>query len=225
MDIGEVKFDTLSGYATGDNGSIKFKLATDAYAFTDTSGLKANSVATPAANKPTADTFKTGRDPVSESDSYHNGYNNLTYTDHIVLQVGARSKDAVDFTFKYASAGIGELKANMDCSARADGLGTAGLDLTTAKAANYAIDQIDSVINKVSMVRATFGAVQNRLEHKIDNMNVTKENLTSAESRIRDTNIAEEMSNFTKNQILSQAAQSMLAQANSLPQGALQLLG
>ena len=112
----------------------------------------------------------------------------------------------------------------MNCSARADGLGTADLSLLTASDANAAIDKIDNAINKVSMVRATFGATQNRLEHKIDNMNVTIENLTSAESRIRDTNMAEEMMNFTKNQILSQASQSMLAQANQLPQSVLQLL-
>ncbi|MCM1480546.1 MAG: flagellin, partial [Muribaculaceae bacterium] len=101
---------------------------------------------------------------------------------------------------------------------------TASLSLKTAESANYAIDQIDNAINKVSMVRATFGAVQNRLEHKIDNMNVSIENLTSAESQIRDTDMPTEMMNFTKNQILAQAAQSMLAQANQLPQSVLSLL-
>ena len=160
---------------------------------------------------------------VSNSNNYASAP--LTYTDHVVLQAGARTKDSVDFTFNYTTGGIGDLKSNMNCSSRADGLGTANLDLTTQKSANYAIDRIDNAINKVSMVRATFGAVQNRLEHKIDNMNVTKENMTSAESRIRDTNMAEEMTNFTKNQILSQASQAMLAQANQLPQGVLQLLG
>ena len=162
---------------------------------------------------------------VSKSDAFGQATAPLTYTDHIILQSGARTKDAVDFTFKYSSGGMGDLKANMNCSAREDGLGTANLKLTDQKSANYAIDRIDNAINKVSMVRATFGAVQNRLEHKIDNMNVTKENMTSAESRIRDTNMAEEMTNFTKNQILSQASQAMLAQANQLPQGVLQLLG
>ena len=162
---------------------------------------------------------------VSKSNSYSQATAPLTYTDHIVLQAGARTKDSVDFTFKYSTGGIGDLKTNMNCSSREDGLGTASLKLTDQKSANYAIDRIDNAINKVSMVRATFGAVQNRLEHKIDNMNVTKENMTSAESRIRDTNMAEEMTNFTKNQILSQASQAMLAQANQLPQGVLQLLG
>ncbi len=166
-----------------------------------------------------------GGDNVSVSDALDNATAPLTYTDHVMLQSGARSKDLVDFTFKYSSGGMGDLKANMNCSAREDGLNTASLSLKDQKSANFAIDRIDNAINKVSMVRATFGAVQNRLEHKIDNMNVTKENLTSAESRIRDTNMAEEMTNFTKNQILSQASQAMLAQANQLPQGVLQLLG
>ena len=161
-------------------------------------------------------------DGVSKSDAYTHGYRNLTYADSITLQVGARSKDAVNFTFAYSTNGIGNLRSDMDVSAR--GLGTDQLSLSSADAANFAIDQIDNAINKVSMVRATFGAIQNRLEHKIDNLNVTTENLTDAESRIRDTDMASEMMNFTKNQILSQASQSMLAQANQLPQSVLQLL-
>jgi flagellin len=74
------------------------------------------------------------------------------------------------------------------------------------------------------MIRATFGSIQNRLEHKIDNLNQTDENLTAAESRIRDTDMATEMMNFTKKQIIMQASQSMLAQANQIPQGMLQML-
>ena len=159
---------------------------------------------------------------VSQSNSNNASAATLTYKDNITLQVGARTKDSVNFTFSYDSNGLGDLKADMDCSAR--GLGTDKLSLATQEDANSAIDKIDNALNKVSMVRGTFGAVQNRLEHKIDNLNTTSENLTSAESRIRDTNMAEEMMNFTKNQILSQASQSMLAQANQLPQGVLSLL-
>lgn len=159
---------------------------------------------------------------VSQSNSNDASTATLTYKNNITLQVGARTKDSVNFTFAYDSNGLGELKADMDCSAR--GLGTDKLSLATQESANAAIDKIDNALNKVSMVRGTFGAIQNRLEHKIDNLNVTSENLTSAESRIRDTNMAEEMMNFTKNQILSQASQSMLAQANQLPQGVLSLL-
>ena len=159
---------------------------------------------------------------VSQSNSNDASTATLTYKDNITLQVGARTKDSVNFTFNYESNGLGDLKADMDCSAR--GLGTDKLSLATQEDANAAIDKIDNALNKVSMVRGTFGAVQNRLEHKIDNLNTTSENLTSAESRIRDTNMAEEMMNFTKNHILAQASQSMLAQANQLPQGVLSLL-
>ncbi len=140
----------------------------------------------------------------------------------VVLQVGARAKDGVEFAFQYESTALGSLSADLNCSA--EGLGLDKLTLATQKDANEAIDCIDQALNKVNMVRATFGAVQNRLEHKIDNLNVTTENLTSAESRIRDTDMATEMMNFTKMNILTQASQSMLAQANGLPQSVLSLL-
>ncbi|MBQ8194720.1 MAG: flagellin [Oscillospiraceae bacterium] len=147
----------------------------------------------------------------------------LTTTTSITLQVGARSKDAVNFTFKYTSKGIGSLTADLNVSST--GLKTKDLKLSTAKDANLAIDQIDFAINKTSMVRATFGSVQNRLEHKIENLTATAENMTEAEAGIRDTDMASEMMNYTKYNILQQAAQSMLAQANQQPQSILQLLG
>ena len=87
------------------------------------------------------------------------------------------------------------------------------------------MDTIKNAIDKVSTTRGNLGAIQNRLEHTINNLSVTSENLTDAESSIRDTDVAEEMMKYTKNSILTQAAQAMLAQANQLPQGALQLLG
>ncbi|NLJ30581.1 MAG: flagellin protein, partial [Clostridiales bacterium] len=83
---------------------------------------------------------------------------------------------------------------------------------------------IDNAINQVSGTRADLGALQNRLEHTVNNLGVTSENLTSAESRIRDVDMAKEMMEMTKNNILSQAAQSMLAQANTQPQNVLKLL-
>ena len=100
-----------------------------------------------------------------------------------------------------------------------------GFDLTTQKGADSAIANIDNAIKSVSDTRSNLGAVQNRLEHTINNLGATSENLTAAESRIRDTDMAAEMMSFTKNNILMQAAQSMLAQANQQPQGVLQLLG
>ena len=160
---------------------------------------------------------------VSVSDAFEHGKTNLTYSNSITLQTGARSKDAVDFTFSYTTSGIGDLTADLDISAR--GLGTNQLSLVTAEKANAAIDHIDNAINKVSMVRATFGSIQNRLEYKIDNLTTTSTNLQEAESNIRDTDMASEMMNYTKYSILQQAAQSMLAQANQQPQSILQLLG
>jgi len=165
-----------------------------------------------------------GENVVSVSNAFTAARTNLIYTSTIVLQAGARSKDSVNFTFFYSSNGIGGLSANMNVSSGTKGLNTRNLSISTQAQANFAMDQIDFAINKVSMVRATFGAIQNRLEHKIANLNVTVENLTAAESRIRDTDMASEMMDFTKNQILSQAAQSMLAQANMLPQSVLSLL-
>lgn len=91
-------------------------------------------------------------------------------------------------------------------------------------AADAAIAGFDAAINKVSDARAQLGAVQNRLEHTINNLQVTHENLTAAESRIRDADMALEMTEFTRNNIINQSATAMLAQANQLPQGVLQLL-
>lgn len=162
---------------------------------------------------------------VSEANSNKTATAPLTYSDHMVLQTGSRTKDSVDFTFKYTTDGMGDLKSNLDLSSRANGLGTKNLSLATQEDANTAIDKIDNAINKVSMVRATFGATQNRLEHKIENLTTNSENLTEAESTIRDTDMASEMLNYTKFNVLQQAAQSMLAQANQQPQSILQLLG
>lgn len=178
---------------------------------------------TPANDK--AITLVEPKSKVSQSNSNNTATAPLTYTDHMVLQTGARTKDSVDFTFNYSTTGMGDLKANLDVSSREGGLNTKNLSLATAADANTAIDKIDNAINKVSMVRATFGATQNRLEHKIENLTTTNENLTEAESGIRDTDMASEMLSYTKYNVLQQAAQSMLAQANQQPQSILQLLG
>ena len=180
------------------------------------------------AAKPAEITVIEPESKVSQANSFNNSKAIMSYAENITLQTGARTKDSVNFTFNYnqdGSADMGELKANLNISARADGLNTENLSLATAKDANNAIDQIDKAINKVSMVRASFGSIQNRLEHKITNLTTTSENLTEAESSIRDTDMASEMMNYTKFNILQQAAQSMLAQANQQPQSILQLLG
>lgn len=106
----------------------------------------------------------------------------------------------------------------------AEELGVKDVDLSTQEDANDAIETINTAINTVSTQRAKLGAIQNRLEHTINNLGASAENLQAAESRIRDTDMAKEMMEFTKNNILTQAAQAMLAQAQQVPQGVLQLL-
>jgi flagellin len=107
---------------------------------------------------------------------------------------------------------------------RAQALGVNNLDLTTQSGASTAITTVQTAINSVSTQRANLGAYQNRLDHTINNLSTESQNLTSASSQITDVDMAAEMTNFTKNNILTQAAQAMLAQANQLPQGVLSLL-
>lgn len=98
------------------------------------------------------------------------------------------------------------------------------VDVTSHQKAEAAITVFSDAIQKVSAERSRLGSIQNRLEHTVNNLKVMTENVTSSESRIRDLDMAKEMSNFTKNNILNQAAQAMLSQANQMPQGVLQLL-
>jgi len=106
-----------------------------------------------------------------------------------------------------------------------DAFAAAGIDVSTQTKADAAITKLDTAIADVSAERSKLGAYQNRLDHTINNLSAAEENLTAAESRISDVDMAKEMMNFTKSQILSQAGTAMLAQANQLPQGVLQLLG
>lgn len=125
------------------------------------------------------------------------------------FQVGANSNQTI-------SISIGDM--------RAEALGVKDVDLTTAKGSQEATATIQAAIEKVSTERAGLGAVQNRLEYTISNLDNTTENLTSAESTLRDVDMAKEMMTFSKNNILNQAAQAMLAQANQQPQNVLSLL-
>ena len=129
----------------------------------------------------------------------------------ITLQIGANEGQTMNFTLDDMSA---------------TSLGVAGnkVDLSTQSSAQKATTAIDAAIKKVSAARGKMGAVQNRLEHTISNLDTASENMQTAESRIRDTDMAEEMVNYSKNSILAQAGQSMLAQANQANQGVLTLL-
>lgn len=126
------------------------------------------------------------------------------------LQVGALSGQSIEISISGMSASA---------------IGINSLSVSSFKDAGSAMDKIQSAISKVSTQRSALGALQNRLEHTIANIDTTSENTTSAESRIRDVDMAKEMVNYSKNNILSQAGQSMLAQANQSTQGVLSLLG
>jgi len=117
-----------------------------------------------------------------------------------------------------------QLKVNIK-DMHVSSLGIDTISIADQDSATKAIDAIKAAINKVSDVRGTLGATQNRLDHTINNLSVMTENIQDAESTIRDTDVAEEMMAYTKNNILVQSAQAMLAQANAVPQGVLQLLG
>ena len=109
-------------------------------------------------------------------------------------------------------------------SMTAEALKVDKITVNTTTAAFKAMASVDAAIEAVSSYRATLGAAQNRLEHTVNNLKVTSENITSAESRIRDTDMADEITAYTKNNILLQAAQSMLSQSNAMPQGVLSML-
>ncbi|MGI5181266.1 flagellin [Dactylosporangium sp. CA-152071] len=135
------------------------------------------------------------------------------------FQVGANTASADQIAVSLGTAAFGGVAVTGFDST---GLGTDALDLVTN--ASAAITAIDTAIKGVSTARATLGAYQNRFEHTINNLNVAVENLSASESRIRDTDMAQEMVSFTRSQILTQAGTSMLAQANQAPQNVLSLL-
>lgn len=152
--------------------------------------------------------------------------------DNIKFQIPPNADQAVNFTLPKMDSdelgikSISVLNMTVPGEPREDGGDTPvePVNVTGNAAANEVIKMLDGAIASVSSSRSTLGAIQNRLEHTINNLQVTKENLTSSESRIRDADMALEMTEFTRNNILNQSATAMLAQANQLPQGVLQLL-
>ena len=134
-------------------------------------------------------------------------------------------KEALSFNLHVGADADSTNKITVDIDSMSSaGLGIKGIKADTEQDATYAIDAIADAISQVSSQRSALGAIQNRLEHTINNLDNVVENTTTAESRIRDTDMAEEMVNYSKNNILAQAGQSMLAQANQSNQGVLSLL-
>lgn len=165
-----------------------------------------------AAIKKEIDELVSEIDHIANSTNF-NGKNLLNNgTDEVNLQIGpgtvndTLTLNLVNFSANSVSLGVNNLSVNDNDNAKTS------------------INAIDAAIKTVSTARSELGAKQNRLEHTITNLNTMAENLTASESRIRDVDMAKEMMNFSKNNILNQAAQAMLAQANQQPQGVLQLL-
>ena len=166
---------------------------------------------------------------IDDPDTAANNANgvNSTFTDWkglVKMGQASVSGDGLTLQIGDTSESYNQLVVNIgDIHTKA--LGIDGIDISTQGGAQTAVNQIRNAINTVSSIRGTLGATQNRLEHTANNLSVMTENIQDAESTIRDTDIAEEMMAYTKNNILVQSAQAMLAQANQIPQGVLQLLG
>ena len=204
VEYGNKKVHVVDKTAGIDDNDSSIITAAKAYELETAEIVKASSIGTDTAATTTAgataDKFTLTKGKVNYNDA-------LSFN----LHVGA---DA-DMTNK--------ITVNID-SMNSAGLGVKGIKADTEQDATYAIDAIADAISTVSSQRSALGAVQNRLEHTINNLDTASENLQTAESRIRDTDMAEEMVNYSKNNILAQAGQSMLAQANQSNQGVLTLL-
>ena len=176
-------------------------------------------------------TLTDGADPDGAADGtiYFNVVATVTIEEDVPGQgVGKQFVEGTGegLTLQIGANGVEDQRVTLNIDDMSAGsLGVDGVDVSEQDKANAAIDKLDSAIAKVSMQRAGLGALQNRLEYTVNNLTATEENLTSAESQIRDTDMATEMINYTKFNILQQASQAMLAQANQQPQAVLQLLG
>ena len=218
FEIGGKKFVFAANTATADNlknvGSdvTIIKLGGTNYQGTDAANVAAEisrvtgmKFEAATANGPTGS-------GISQNDIIYKGDEKLsTSNGGLELQIGDTGDD-----FNQLTVSIN------DCHTAA--MGIDGIDIGTQAGAKAALDTIKNAINYVSDVRGGLGATQNRLDHTINNLSVMQENIQDAESSIRDTDVAEEMMDYTKNNILIQSAQAMLAQANQVPQGVLQLL-
>ena len=169
-----------------------------------------------------ADELKKASSIGADTDAQVTNNNDSTFT---ITKGTVNVKEALSFNLHVGADAdtTNKISVNIDSMSSA-GLGIKGIKVDTENDATYAIDAIADAISTVSSQRSALGAVQNRLEHTISNLDNVVENTTSAESRIRDTDMASEMVNYSKNNILAQAGQSMLAQANQSTQGVLSLL-
>jgi len=234
----EVEFD-LAGFAVGskvsaDGGMMSVSLGGKSYDVKVTAGMSAKDFGDALVTAINADK-PTGATAGAFTATNNNGKITLTAASN-GADAGAEEMFGTSFTTS-AKEGVGGLVLQIGDTSdswnqlyvsvkntNATAIGIDKLDISTQDGAAAALDTIKSAINYVSDVRGTLGATQNRLDHTINNLSVMQENIQDAESTIRDTDVADEMMAYTKNNILIQSAQAMLAQANQVPQGVLQLL-
>ncbi|MDQ0048934.1 flagellin [Paenibacillus polymyxa] len=161
-------------------------------------------------------------------DGSASGSSGVTSSADLTFHIGANQGQNITLTIKAMDAdtlGVtGSNASNAGAAGTTAAIANDGISISSQTSADAAITTINTAIETVSAERAKLGAYQNRLEHTINNLGTTSENLSAAESRIRDVDMAKEMMNQTKNNILAQASQAMLAQANQQPQAVLQLL-
>ena len=233
-----VEFD-LAGFAVGskvsaDGGMMSVSLGGKSYDVKVTAGMSAKAFGSALVTAINADT-PTGATAGAFTAASNNEKITLTAAQN-GADADAEAVFGTSFTTS-AKEGVGGLVLQIGDTSdswnqlyvsvkntNATAIGIDKLDISTQDGAAAALDTIKSAINYVSDVRGTLGATQNRLDHTINNLSVMQENIQDAESTIRDTDVADEMMAYTKNNILIQSAQAMLAQANQVPQGVLQLL-
>jgi flagellin len=219
----------LSSATTGSTSSVEvLASSTDAV----TSGLKLTEGSkTTGEDAGTIDVTYTASDSSTKTVNIKANASSVDFGNGLTITKDVSANTAALFT--NGATGIGVTIGNdtsfaavnnADGSVSKEAYVAGGIDVSSQTAANAAIDTIDKAINTVSAERSKLGAYSNRLDHTIANLGTSSENLTSSESRIRDVDMAKEMATFSKNNILAQAAQAMLAQANQQPQQVLQLL-
>jgi flagellin len=193
----------------------------------DLAFLKTGETATPAASLRVNGTYTGVYDltSISFTAGDQSATVSLTYADgstasHLMNSDTTWTVNGLSFT----TANVARFAAGTTSGTQTAYASGSGINVSSQTTANSAITTINNAINTVSSERSKLGAIQNRLEHTIANLATSSENLTAAESRIRDVDIAVEMMSFTKYQILAQASTAMLAQANAKPQAVLQLL-
>ena len=219
-----VDSNSMDGAVVGEDGKVTISLKQKTlYTAEDIQALLAKASATSA--KVSKDTLEAAQNATVTGAGIGKATNTTAWTSLAKTSAAAQANNGKPLTLQIGdtSDSFNQLRVGIkDC--HVDALGLTDMKIGDQTSAAAALDKIKSAINYVSDVRGTLGATQNRLDHTINNLSVMQENIQDAESTIRDTDVADEMMAYTKNNILIQSAQAMLAQANQVPQGVLQLL-